>query len=110
MRNKPQNIHRYVQDPRNRPKKNLAGIFALGIVFGMFLVIGNTIGFMLGALDYDFHKHKVDSYPPETYQERRVEHCRGDFTRIEILVPGYYLGCTSGPFFEWLGNSANKEL
>lgn len=110
MRKKPQNIHRYVQDPRNKPSKNWDGLFTLGLIFGMFFLIGNSIAFMIGALDYDMKKHQVYSYPHETYQERRVEHCRGDFTRIEILLPGYYLGCTSGPFFEWLGDSASKEL
>ena len=110
MRKQPQNIHRYVQDPRNKPRKNLSGLVALGIIFGMFFLIGNSIGFMIGALDYDMYKRQVDSYPPETYQERRVENCRGDFTRIEILVPGHYLGCTSGPFFEWMGDSVTEEL
>jgi len=107
---KPQNIHRYVQDPKNKPPRNWGGLVALGIIFGMFFIMGNSIGFLLGAIDYDMYEFEVDKYPPETYQERRVENCRGDFTRIEILIPGHHLGCTAGPFFEWLGNSATEEL
>ena len=110
MRKKPQNIHRYVQDPRNKPPRNWSGAAALGIIFGVFFLMGNSIGFLIGVIEYDRYKHEVSNWPQETYQERRVEHCRGDFTRIEILMPGYDLGCTSGPFFDWLGDSATKEL
>lgn len=113
MKYKAQNIHRYVQDPRNKPKKDWIGLHILGVMLGSGFLIVNLIAFGLGATEYNVSKWKVSSYPQETYQEnqeRRVEHCRGDFTRIEIIVPGFYLGCTSGPFFEWLGDSVTKEL